>query len=861
MLRLPLAATLLLLCAAEIAAAPAPRVVDHRFSPPTWHAALGVPGDWHEPMANERGALITDFGPGPYAKPLTEVEFVAAQGETRWVSQQWADEFAPLLATELSAPGGPIRIETFSLPPEQIAASLARFPAVERLDGITGAKGWAQPTGDVAPEFRSVAWGTNRPLRYRVRVPAGSAKRVVLGYCESWKPRLNERVADMQVEGAPAQIVDLALTAARHAPQVFTFAARDGDGDGWINVTVSSPVGHDPNTTLAYLAIYAADAKFTREDLLSGHGAELRIDCGAESDALPARIDVVCATASGDDLVLRVRTGRLLQWDEKTSTLRDGARPFATTSPRADSATRTEDGWRIHFAAGTRSACAFVLSGLVDETTLATNQSLDVTAAVAALRARWRQPDLQPPLPVRIGDARIEAMARQSLRIVYQGWETIEGRGQFNSSFTLYRGLWAGDVVYAVELAALLGDSTRAREQLRTLWQAQNAAGLIDEMPPLRLNRTTGAVLWATHREAELSRDLGLARAHWPAIRRAVLALRELRAGTLGSGTPYAGLLPPGFNDGGIMDVTAEYSSVYWSITGIRAAAALAGKLGETPDEQEFSRLADDFEKSFHLAAARDLKRDAHGNAFLPVRVGRHAPEEPPQLAQWAVLEAGLFGHWLPREGALLQGTLAMLRAAEKQGLPHSTGWMRDGIWAGYGSLYAHLPLLRGDRDHAVDLVYAIANHASPVGGWVEEQSLSGAPLRLAGDQPHCWASALFVRLVMSMLAHERGDEVHLLAGLAPEWLQAGSTNAVTSLPTRVGSISVSVETSADGSTARLRASAPPRGRAVIHLGAFVAAGFVLSAETGASITLAPGQNLETELSRPLKSRQSSAHP
>ncbi len=111
------------------------------------------------------------------------------------------------------------------------------------------------------------------------------------------------------------------------------------------------------------------------------------------------------------------------------------------------------------------------------------------------------------------------------------------------------------------------------------------------------------------------------------------------------------------------------------------------------------------------------------------------------------------------------------------------------------------------------------------------------------------------------MLAHERGDEVHLLAGLAPEWLQAGSTNAVTSLPTRVGSISVSVETSADGSTARLRASAPPRGRAVIHVGAFVAAGFVLPAETGASITLAPGQNLETELSRPLKSRQSSAHP
>lgn len=849
----PLAAFVLLPTLVASAAAPAsPRVVDHRYSPPTWHAALGLPGDWHEPMANERGALLTDFGPGPYAKPLSEVEFILAEGDTLPARQRWADKAAPVLTTELTGARGTLRVTTFTLPPAEPAASLARFPAYERLDGIAGAKGWAKPRDEAAPEFSSVAWGTNRPIRYRVRVAPGAAKRIVLGFCESWKPRLNERLADMQVEGAPAQLADLALTAARHAPQVFTFAARDADADGWITVRVLSPVGHDPNTTLSYLAVYAPDAKFTREELLAGRGAELRIDCGTESEALPARQDLLSAVATVADLALRVKTGRTLTWDAGRGVLRDAGRPWVTTQPRATAAEAIEGGWRLTFPAGTRAATAMLLSGRADDETLAAAQSVDADAALAEARGRWDRAGNLPALPIQLGDPSLTRLAQESLRIVYQAWETVEERGQFNSSLTLYRGLWAGDVVYVVELATLLGDHARAREQLRTLWAWQNAAGLIDEMPPLRLNRTTGATLWVTAREAELTGDLTFARGHWPAVRRAVAALGALRASTLNSGLPYAGLLPPGFNDGGIMEITAEYSSVYWSITGIRAAAALAAKLGETEDQRRFAALAADFEGSFRSAAQRDLRRDPAGNAFLPVRVAHYSPDDPPPLAQWAVLEAGLFGDWLPRDGELLTGTVAMLRRAEVQGLPASTGWMRDGIWAGYGSLYAHLPLLRDERDHAIDLLYAVANHASPVGGWVEEQSPAGAPLKLAGDQPHCWAGALYVRLATAMLAHERGDEVHLLAGLAPGWLGQGTVNAVRALPTRVGAVSVSVETTADGRQAFLRASAPPRGRAIIHLDALREAGFEVPAGTGARLELAPGAATELTLTRAL---------
>lgn len=101
------------------------------------------------------------------------------------------------------------------------------------------------------------------------------------------------------------------------------------------------------------------------------------------------------------------------------------------------------------------------------------------------------------------------------------------------------------------------------------------------------------------------------------------------------------------------------------------------------------------------------------------MRVGRTVRDDLPQVAQWAVLEHHLFGEGLPMDSALLKGTYAMLQAVEAQGLPHSIGWMRDGIWAGYGSLYAHIPLLLGEHAKAADLLYAVANHASPSAiGW-----------------------------------------------------------------------------------------------------------------------------------------------
>ncbi len=825
MIRLPLA-FLVLGLSASVA-----RDVDQSYAPATWHTPLGLPDDWHKPMADDRGALLYDFGPGPYAKPLTVVEFGLADTPLTRERQWFESARVPIVRTTLANGNTRVEVTTLAVPPEKTADSNARFARYERLDGISGALGWAQPSTPCSPEFRNVAWGINRPIRYRVRVAPGAKKRVALGYCESYKPRLNERVAAMHVEGAAEQVADLALTAARNTPQVFLFDAADANRDGWLDIAVEAPQGKDPNPALALIAIYAADAKLNRDLLIEGANsasdpAELRIACGTEQTLQAPRIDAMEATfPAGTQPELTVRTGRQLRV-EANGALSLGDAPFVTTIPRAEKIEWASDRWHLRFPMGTTHATALVFSGRPDATT--PPATFDFANAAADNARAWQKTDV-PFGHLAVGDPAIQRIADSALRNVYQARERINGQGQFNSSFTLYRGLWEGDAIYLIELAAMLGDFARARETLDVFFSFQNARGLIDELPPLVIYRTTPGVFWALERYARLSGDWASVERHWPAILRGVQALRAARDETLTKpGAANAGLLPAAFNDGGLADIGSEYSSVYWCLTGLRATARAGRQIGRTDDARAIDRLADEFLAAFEKASARDLRKDAHGNSYLPVRVGAIGPDDLPQLAQWGVIEHHIFGEGLPLDGPLGRGSLAMLAATEVEGLVPSSGWMRDGIWVGFNSLYAHWPLLLGDHAKAADLLYAVANHASPAGGWVEEQSLKNLPPKTAGDQPHCWAATLFVRLAISMLACERAGTLHLCLSTPPEWLRAGMVNQLDTLRTTTGPLSLKLAVSADGHAATLAVTPPPTGVILLHTQSLQAAGFRL---------------------------------
>ncbi len=842
----------------------AERVVDLRYGIPTWHQPLGVPDDWHKPMANERGALLYDFGPGPYARPSTTIEATAEGAPFALKREQFLDSArVPILRTVLTRGSDAIEITTLAVPPGQPAISEGRTAAYERLDGITGALGWAKPPADASPEFRNVAWGINRPLRYRVRVTPGAAKRVMLGFCESYKVRLGDRIAEMHVEGAPVCAPDLALNAPLNQPQVFLFDATDEDRDGWIDITIEAPQGHDPNTTLATIAVFPAGLRLTRDELVAGaHAhpdrAELRVACGSEMQREPARTDLIHAVYSGSAVpALDIATGRALRLPadnrpgEATAADADGmitydGAPFILTNPRFASAEPTKAGWRLIFPTGTKEITAWVFSGKASDADVAAARPLTADRAIALARDRWAKIAI-PYGHITVADPAIQRFVDASLRTIYQARENINGQSQFDSSFTLYRGLWAGDAVYITNLAAMLGDSATGRQTLDALFQHQNADGIIDELHPQKIYRTTAEVLWAVARDAEISGDWSYARARWPQIWRGVQGIRGLRESTLAHpDSTFVGMLPPGFSDGGIMDIGAEYTSVYCTITGLVATERTAKALGHDREAAEIAQLATEFRAAYAHHRQRDERRDPLGNLYMPVRVGFKGPDPIPQLTQYGLFDAVLNGEgWMRRDDPLAVGTLGVIEAAKKQGLPVSMGWMPGGNWVGIGLFVAFQPLILGRDAETADMLYAAANHASPLGTWVEEQSLVGEPLKMAGDQPHCYAAAMFAQLAGSMLAYDRLNTVHLLGSVPAEWLHPGAVNRLVAWHTGAGTVTLSLTVSGDGNTATLKGEPIVRTdkpiKIVVHTASLEHAGFSAPPAKDGTIDVPPG--------------------
>lgn len=836
--RLGLATTLALLSATAHAQT---RTVDFRYAPPYWYSALGLPGDGHKPLASETGALLYDFGPGPYVIPLTRVG-VGMQGvalerqrQTLGVPQ------VPLVQTQLVGPDVRLDLLTYATVPDGGASpSNGRFGAYERLDGIGGALGWASPNLPADSAFRNVAWGITRPIHYRLRVDPSARKRIVLGFAESYKPRLNERVAWMKVEGAQDQTVDLALTARRNDPQVFLFNAHDADADGWLDVEVLAVQGHDPNTTLAAIWMYPEQAGFTRENLLAGRGGtppELRVDAGTELQRQPARVDVVEATIDGraDAVpVVTVETRRNLHADG--GVLRLNGRPFVATEPAFVSTDSTASGWTLTLPTGTRRARVFVFSGTATDDDLRRARATAPEAARARLAAFWQSADV-PFGKVRVPDPALQAVLDESLRTLYQAREVIDGHGQFQPGFSLYRGLWTGDAAYQAELAYVLGDRARAMETLDAVLAHQTDSGLFEVMRPFTFWRESAQAVWMFARLARLAEADPAGRAYvaqkWDDVLRGVEALRRARASTLSTGAPYDGLFPPAFSDGGIGEIGAEYSSVLWTMTALRELARVAPAYGRDADVPALDAFRNDLRSSFDAAFARDARTDAHGHRYLPVSVGKTGPDEVPTLAQWAALEAHLFTDLFPVGGPYQRGTLGIMEDASQQGLPVSTGWLRGGVWAGFGFLVGANELLVGNDERAADILYAMANHASPVGTWVEEQPLVGAGNRLAGDMPHTWHSTVFVRMAINLLALDHGDDLHLLGAIPAEWLRPGATASLNDVATVAGPLTLTLAVSRDGRTATLRTSAvgttTTPGHLLVHTRSLARAGFRLA--------------------------------
>ena len=823
-----LALTALVLLAAPPFASAQQRTVDFGYAPATHLTAICFPSDWQKTLVNEKGSLVYDFGPGPYVRPLTEVSVGVKGRELALRHLGITDPRVPVAEADYAGGGITLRTESFALVPSSPPGVATSFTSgrVTRLGGLNGAPGWATPQPPADPALQNVAWGTNRPILYRVKLPAGEGRRVALGICEPYKGTRGQRVLELRVEGAPTMTVDALKDLERNRPYVYLFDARDLNNDGEIGIEVhASPTGIDPNVILNAFWIFPPGTAVTEQEIIRGDAranAELVWSCGRENElnATSARIDGILARFEGGKKNLTptvtVRSQRALTFDPATGVLASDGRPYVLSRPSIRKAVRSGTAWTLELPPGTRKAEIIVVNGPTPPRALLRP---DLTVELSRAKEYWMKQTHLPFGRITVPDTGIQYILDASIRNLYQISEWVDGSFQFQPGPSVYRGLWIHDQTWDIPAAAMLGDTLSARLALETMLRYQKADGQIVQSEPFPMQRETPLVLFSMVRYSELSGNTPWLKTHWGNVTGCVNWIRKARGETLNDPSlRHYGLFPPGFADGGLGGVEAEYGSSYWALNGLRSAAHAASSLGLADSARSWSSLADEIMTSFRKAAARDARRDKEGNLYLPMKVGDTSSTILPQQANWGMLDGQGIGHLFPYDDSLVTGTLAMLDAASKEGIPQSVGWLKDGVWPFLGALHGITYVYQRNYTRARDLLYAYANHASPLGTWVEEQLPKELGTKTAGDASDATAGTLYIKLLRRLIAIERGDTLDLLAGVPPEWYMPGARLRLDKVLTDFGPFSLDLKIAPDGKSCLLVVGALRRKSCVTRL-------------------------------------------
>ncbi len=327
-------------------------------------------------------------------------------------------------------------------------------------------------------------------------------------------------------------------------------------------------------------------------------------------------------------------------------------------------------------------------------------------------------------------------------------------------------------------------------------------------------------------RHAQLTGDRDWLGRMWPRVEREVNQIIEYRKMTREDpNQANFGLMPIGFGDGGLGGKHREYTNVYWTLAGLKAAIDMAQEL-DAPAAAAWQAEYADYWQAFDKARNRDKLVDEAGNTYVPVTMKGEQPQLP-QRGAWAFLQSIFPGRIFAADDPLMLGTMAMLDANQREGLIYGTGWIEDGIWNYAASFYAHSHLWLGHGRKAAATLYAFGNHASPLLCWREEQNPAGERPHYVGDMPHNWASAEFIRLVRHLLILERGPELHLLEGLPCAWTQPGCATELKAVPTSFGDVSLRLAMAPDGRSASITLDPPrrlPPESVIVHLEQFAQA-------------------------------------
>jgi hypothetical protein len=639
----------------------------------------------------------------------------------------------------------------------------------------------------------------------------------------------------LHVEGAAPLTVSTMKDSVKNRPYVYLFRASDEDGDGRLMIeSHASPKSPDPNVILNAFWVFPGNFPVNEDALVRGElssSAEVHHSCGGEleNSSPSTRVDAIRASFSGTDVtpVITVRTRRDMRFDPSGELRSEG--PFYLFSrPKAQFAAKTSDGWRLELPPGTQGAEVIVVHGTALPAVPPLQEALEKS------RAFWLRSDQIPQGRIIVPDSGIQYVLDASVRTLYQVRDSVEGYAQFQPGPTVYRGLWAGDAMLTDISVMTLGDTTGAREYLETVLRHQLPSGQIRSLYPAVSLPETPAALAAFCIYAKSFGDSAWLKKHWAHVVKGLEWIELMHRQTLKnpSAREY-GLMPPSFVDGGIADQRADYGTLWWTMISLERVIDAAQWLGLTDQVPQWQAFLRDLTTAWQRSAARDLAKDRFGNSYLPIVVG-DTSHGSPQRGQFAFLCPFPYGWFFLQPDSLLHtivhGNLAMLDSTRKEGLVSGSGWIQDGIWAWLGGMHGIAHDLAGNAPMASSLLYAYADHATPTGTWVEEQSVKGKGERTGGDVSDAEASATFILHVRRLLVRERLQNLDLLASIPDTWLRPGSITELKQVFTEFGPVSLRLAISSDGSRAELDLSAidgrGSKGSPVVFLEKFKRQGF-----------------------------------
>lgn len=278
------------------------------------------------PSKVEDGALVEDWGAlrltldgQPIAGPVEAVRldgvvpgarFEAKVGGIDLLATAWRAPVWPagvdVLTVKLTNPGETATVRLALDLPERAALGpgvvrvggrqVIALPDRERIlqqprdwgcwDGSQAMPGWGKPAVECDPAFANIRAGMGGvPIVYRFRL---SQAQVALGIMESHWDEVGRRPVIAAVEGAESQTVDPIAAWGRHQPGVLLYEGRDSNGDGWLDIAVTTPQSAgDRNPILNAIWLFPPGAATRAEDIAAGRLNALalrRVDVGGQGD-------------------------------------------------------------------------------------------------------------------------------------------------------------------------------------------------------------------------------------------------------------------------------------------------------------------------------------------------------------------------------------------------------------------------------------------------------------------------------------------------------------------------------------------------------------------------------------------------